>query len=96
MPSDPENELASVIASAQELLLWEKALGGTGFPTPEPSTSPQAALGSQGAELGDQDTLARLQVLAEEAAACTRCELHRGRTKSVFARGTIGTLVCAS
>ena len=91
MPSDPENELASVIASAQELLLWEKALGGTGFPTPEPSTSPQAALGSQGAELGDQDTLARLQVLAEEAAACTRCELHRGRTKSVFARGTPDT-----
>ncbi|MFW6087370.1 MAG: uracil-DNA glycosylase [Myxococcota bacterium] len=30
---------------------------------------------------------ARLLRLAEEAAACTRCELHRGRTRSVFARG---------
>lgn len=32
-----------------------------------------------------------LRVLADEAAACTRCELHRGRTHSVFARGTANT-----
>lgn len=30
----------------------------------------------------------RLDVLAAEAAACTRCELHVGRTRSVFARGS--------
>ncbi|HEU4534343.1 MAG TPA: uracil-DNA glycosylase family protein [Polyangiaceae bacterium] len=29
----------------------------------------------------------RLQTLASEAAGCTRCRLHAGRTKSVFARG---------
>jgi uracil-DNA glycosylase family 4 len=31
--------------------------------------------------------LVRLQVLAGEAAGCTRCRLHAGRNKSVFARG---------
>jgi DNA polymerase len=30
-------------------------------------------------------------MLAEEAAECTRCELSRGRTNSVFARGTPDT-----
>lgn len=30
---------------------------------------------------------AALQVLAEEAAACTRCRLHASRTRSVFSRG---------
>jgi uracil-DNA glycosylase len=31
--------------------------------------------------------MVRLQVLAGEASGCTRCRLHTGRTKSVFARG---------
>jgi DNA polymerase len=30
-----------------------------------------------------------LEVLAQEAAACTRCRLHEGRTKSVFSRGSM-------
>jgi DNA polymerase len=34
-----------------------------------------------------RERVARLTVLAEEAARCTRCVLHEGRTKSVFARG---------
>ena len=91
MSSDPENELASVIASARELLQWEDTLGGTGFPTPEASSQIPTALGEPGAQEGDEDTAARLQVLASEAAECTRCELSRGRTKSVFARGTSDT-----
>jgi uracil-DNA glycosylase family 4 len=33
------------------------------------------------------ETRARLLVLAERAATCTACQLHEGRTKSVFARG---------
>jgi uracil-DNA glycosylase len=33
------------------------------------------------------ETRKRLEVLAAEAAACTRCGLHTGRTRSVFARG---------
>lgn len=33
------------------------------------------------------DPLGRLSELADEAARCTACALHAGRTKSVFARG---------
>ena len=33
----------------------------------------------------------RLEVLADEAARCSRCELSKGRTKSVFARGSAAT-----
>ncbi len=31
---------------------------------------------------------ARLAVLADDAAACVRCRLHEGRTRSVFSRGS--------
>lgn len=85
--ADPENELASVIASAEELLQWEETLGGTGFPFREPMAAPA----SPQAREDLQDVRARLQVLIDEAATCTRCELHRGRTKSVFARGSPDT-----
>jgi DNA polymerase len=79
---DPENELASVIASAEELLRWEETLGGLGFPVGEPVAPAVPCVDA------DVDTRARLEVLAKEAAECTRCQLHQGRTKSVFARGT--------
>jgi DNA polymerase len=36
----------------------------------------------------------RLQVLATEAAACTRCRLHEGRKQTVFARGTGTSGLC--
>jgi len=85
--TDPENHLASVMASAQELLAWEETLGGTGFPAPEPVAHEAPSGSAEDAE----DAQARLNVLAEEAAACSRCELHRGRTKSVFARGSADT-----
>ena len=81
---DPENELASVIASAKELLRWEEALGGAGFPAGDPT--PERA-----ASEADVDVRARLDVLAGQAAECTRCQLHQGRTKSVFARGKSDT-----
>jgi DNA polymerase len=35
-----------------------------------------------------EERLAQLRVLADEAAACTRCTLHETRTRSVFARGS--------
>ena len=34
-----------------------------------------------------EERAARLRVLAQEASVCTRCRLHEGRNKSVFARG---------
>lgn len=37
------------------------------------------------------DRAGRLQVLASEAASCTRCRLHEGRKKSVFSRGSFET-----
>jgi DNA polymerase len=86
--SDPENELASVIASAQELLRWEHALGGPGFPA---SVAGEPGGAAHQRPEADLEVHARLQALAEEAARCTRCELHRGRTHSVFARGTPDT-----
>lgn len=88
MSSDPENELAEVIASAQELLQWEETLGGQGFPAPE---ALRAAPGSDAPAASDQDVASRLEVLADEAAQCSRCELSKGRTKSVFARGSAAT-----
>ena len=87
MSGDPENELASVIASAQELLHWEKALGGRGFPEVAP---PVGTVATEGAP-PSKDVQASLQVLATDAAACERCELSKGRTKSVFARGSWDT-----
>ena len=91
MPADPENELAYLVASAQELLLWEKALGGLGFPARTDTAAPGAKLADSRPEARDPDSRARLELLADEAGGCSRCELHRGRTKSVFARGTPDT-----
>jgi len=88
---DPENELASVLRSAHELLQWEKTLGGAGFPALDGAPASISAASRSTADGPDPDTRARLQVLAEEAAGCSRCELHRGRTKSVFGRGTPDT-----
>ncbi|MEM9072469.1 MAG: uracil-DNA glycosylase [Myxococcota bacterium] len=86
------DELAQVIAGARALLDWEQEIGGIGFPpvealpaleaaTPEPEKAPRTL---PVAAAGDRTTL---DDLAGKAAACTRCRLHEGRTKSVFARG---------
>jgi len=91
VPGDPENELASVAASAQELLRWEEALGGAGFPEPDGRITAESGPRSGHLDETDRDLHARLDLLAAEAAKCTRCELHRNRTKSVFARGTPDT-----
>jgi uracil-DNA glycosylase family 4 len=89
--TDGENELAEVMASARELLQWEEALGGQGFPAPGPLPTSSAAADSNAPAAGDQDVAKRLEVLADEAAQCSRCELSKGRTNSVFARGNPAT-----
>ncbi|MGD8823513.1 MAG: hypothetical protein PVI24_00955, partial [Myxococcales bacterium] len=71
MSEDPENELASVVASTQELLRWEEALGGAGFPRTDGRSFGRAS--SEALDSGeiDMDLHARLEVLAAEAAQCT-------------------------
>lgn len=53
---------------------------------PERPQAPVAAP-APSAEEAPVDARTRLTVLAEEAASCTACRLHEGRTRSVFARG---------
>jgi uracil-DNA glycosylase family 4 len=48
---------------------------------------PVSAAARPGPAASGEDGLARLTVLAEQAAGCTACRLHESRTKSVFARG---------
>lgn len=101
-----QDELASVVASARELLRWEDAIGGEGFPIarsrPSPTTehaqelTPAEQRGPEHAERvkqpeSDTKPAERLAVLRREAARCSRCELHENRTKSVFARGSAET-----
>jgi uracil-DNA glycosylase len=50
---------------------------------PTPTPAPTAAT-----VLSPSERRERLQVLAAEAASCTRCVLHQQRTQTVFARGT--------
>lgn len=45
------------------------------------------------ADRAADDVGRRLEVLAEEARACTACRLHEGRSRSVFARGSSEAIV---
>ncbi|MCA9606173.1 MAG: uracil-DNA glycosylase [Myxococcales bacterium] len=100
MGDDPRAELMAIVASAAEHLRHELDLGNTALPVFEgpleaapafsgetvavpPVEAPPAAAAS--AAMGTRGGLA---VVAEEARTCTRCRLHEGRTKSVFARGS--------
>ncbi|HJL22284.1 MAG TPA: uracil-DNA glycosylase family protein, partial [Polyangiaceae bacterium LLY-WYZ-15_(1-7)] len=55
-------------------------------PQPEPAREPEPRAAEPSTHPGD--VIAELRVLQEDAAECTRCRLHEGRTRSVFARGT--------
>jgi len=88
MGEDTRGELGELAALTSELLRHELDLGNPYLPrmatpavarpsAPDPAPDPTHAP-------------TRLAVLAEEAAVCTRCRLHEGRTKSVFARGNPG------
>lgn len=70
-------------------------------PSPSRESAPSASpeLVAPDTSSGTVDALApeevarRLLVLANEAASCTACRLHEGRTKSVFARGSSRAVV---
>lgn len=63
---------------------------GSSEPAPVSSPALQHApiAPAAGAVLGPEERRRRLQLMAEEAAACTSCVLHEKRKHSVFARGS--------
>lgn len=54
---------------------------------PEPPPPEVTPVAEPGVRTDGGDRAHKLRVLQEEAAGCTRCRLHEGRTQSVFARG---------
>jgi DNA polymerase len=98
-----DEELAEVAAMLREHLAWEEEAGGATIPRAEPSQraprvepAPAPVPEPVPVPLGappDPDRAKRLSVLAAEAASCTRCRLHEGRTKSVFARGSPDAMI---
>lgn len=91
MDEDPRAELVALVASAAEHLRHELDLGNPALPEltgiqPAAPAAPAPVVAS--APAATTRSPERLRVLAEEARACTRCRLHEGRTKSVFARGS--------
>ncbi|MDH5674933.1 MAG: uracil-DNA glycosylase [Myxococcales bacterium] len=100
---DPHAELAAIAAGVRQHLLEEHDLGGAGLPAvavPAPPRAqaaparPQASLAAVTpagpaaiAPAAASDKVARLQLLAEQAASCDACALHEKRKQAVFARG---------
>jgi uracil-DNA glycosylase family 4 len=64
------------------------------IPTPAPAPRPAAAAQPPRSLRSSEDARVRLQVLAQEAGACSRCGLHAERKQAVFARGTGSSGVC--
>ncbi|MEM9189485.1 MAG: uracil-DNA glycosylase [Myxococcota bacterium] len=58
------------------------------------SSSPESTPPTSNPSLPPDGRRRELEVLAEEAKTCTRCVLHEGRTKSVFARGNPESELC--
>jgi uracil-DNA glycosylase family 4 len=88
MANDAEDETTALRRALAAYASWEAVLGGDGWPVVDPSSralrsEPQAEAPSSALS----EPLSRLRVLADEAAACTRCALHRTRGASVYARG---------
>jgi len=84
-------EAADLVRMTGELVRWARELGAEGLPAAEPA--PRRVAGAPGRASGPDagDRLRVLEELSAEAAACTRCGLAEGRTKSVFGRGSPDT-----
>jgi DNA polymerase len=81
-----DHELYLDTLTAQEFL---KLLNSNGSPSPSTSTS-TSTIPMPGPRPQPATTPGSLTVLQAEAATCTACGLHAGRTNSVFARGNAG------
>lgn len=97
MPEQIKRELLAIAEGLEGLLQWEAEHAGDGFPTAvadevrraatRPAAQPAIPQAIPQAAPLNATALPALHVLQEQAASCTACELHRGRTHSVFARG---------
>lgn len=83
----PAGEAPAPPPRAQRTEATRDAPRGASPPPEAPSAQPVRAEAPGAARGASSGRGALLGTLAEEAAACTACELHRGRTRSVFARG---------
>src|ERR1700722_3243252 len=93
MSDDLRTELASVAASLRAYVEQQLETGATGFPRRSRATTPTAAAApTPTATAPDREP--RLPILAAEVASCTRCELSKTRTQTVFARGNPSAALC--
>ena len=77
MANDVEEETTALRRALEAYVAWEFILGGDGWPAVDPaSRTLRSAPAVTGPDASLAAPLPRLQVLAEEAAACTRCALH--------------------
>ncbi|MFT5357221.1 MAG: uracil-DNA glycosylase family 4 [Polyangiales bacterium] len=95
---DLRADVADLGTSIRELLRWESELSGTGIPDipgisglsdrqlPE-NAAPAPLTAAKDPVTAAKDPAHHLRLLSEDAAKCTACALHAGRTKSVFGRG---------
>ena len=82
-----EDELLKIAEEVRATIAWEQELGGAfGLSPSEVELQPVEAAPVQ--VLAPTVKPVSLEVLATEAARCTGCALHQGRTQSVFHRGS--------
>ncbi len=94
---DAASELEQLRAEVRAHLEWEQRLGTVGVPrvsvpsvpvpvqsVPAPVSVPAGPSSSPAPAASRRE---RLALVEEQVRTCTRCELHTGRTQTVFARG---------
>ncbi len=90
MPRHKLDSIEAMRGAVREIVAWERYLGGfmpsMSLSNETPSREPTAAVVEP--VVNAEQIAQRLQVLRDQASQCTRCELHTGRTKSVFSRGS--------
>jgi DNA polymerase len=99
--TDVAAERRALLAQVAGYLAWEQELGGTFVPAvsapPLSAPAPTASLPSPShapptphvpaTRLPGPELARRLTLIDADVKTCTRCELHKARTQTVFARG---------
>jgi DNA polymerase len=80
--------LRAIVPDDARTIVAAAAAPVTGVHAREAAPPVQSEPASDRAAIAPEERRRRLQLMAEEAAACTRCVLHEKRSHSVFARGS--------